>query len=308
MVGVEHVFGKGQILLDLGALVPRNRQDPVEIIAHDRRLGRHRRHLTQFLQFGGRLVARLLGEFRRLDLFLDLGEIVLAVLAVAEFLLDRLHLLVEVIFALRLLHLALDARANTLLDLQDRDFALHQAEALLQPLGDRRRLEDMLLVDELDRKMGGDGVGELAVIGDLGHRRDDLGRHFLVELHIAFEFRHDGAGERLDLHLVVLLVGDDFGIGLVEIFHARISAHDCPGDALDEHFHRAVRQFEQLQHAGERAGLIDRFGRRIIVGRIHLCREQDMLVLLHHLFERANRLLAPDEERHDHMRKNDDVA
>ena len=37
------------------------------------------------------------------------ASLVLAVLAVAEFLLDRLHLLVEIILALGLLHLALDA-------------------------------------------------------------------------------------------------------------------------------------------------------------------------------------------------------
>ena len=67
-------------------------------------------------------------------------------LVVAEFLLDRLHLLVEVILALGLLHLALDARADALLDLQHRDLALHQPEHLLQALGDRQRLQDALAV------------------------------------------------------------------------------------------------------------------------------------------------------------------
>ena len=33
-----------------------------------------------------------------------------------------------------------------------------------------------------------------------------------------------------------------------------------------------------------------------------------MLVRAHHLFERLDRLLAADEERHDHVREDDDVA
>ena len=115
------------------------------------------------------LVARLLGQLGLLDALLELGEIVLAVL-VAELLLDRLHLLVEIIFALRLLHLPLDARADALLDLQHRDFALHQREALLQPLGDRGRLEHVLLVGDLDREMRSDRIGELGVVLDLGDR------------------------------------------------------------------------------------------------------------------------------------------
>jgi hypothetical protein len=50
---------------------------------------------------------------------------------------------------------ALDARADALLHLQDRDFALNQAEHLLEPLGDRRRLQDQLLVGNLDREVRG---------------------------------------------------------------------------------------------------------------------------------------------------------
>ncbi len=67
------------------------------------------------------------------------GHLVAAVLAVAEFLLDRLHLLVEVIFALGLFHLALDARADALFDLQDGNLAFHEAERLFKARLDARR-------------------------------------------------------------------------------------------------------------------------------------------------------------------------
>ena len=152
MVVVEHGLGAEQVLLDLRALAPRDAEQPVEVVAHDGRLGRHRRHLAQLLQLGRRLVAGLLGELGLLDPLLELGQLVLAVLAVAQLLLDRLHLLVEVVLALGLLHLPLDARADALLHLQHGDLALHQAEHLLQPLRDRRGLQDVLLVGDLDAR------------------------------------------------------------------------------------------------------------------------------------------------------------
>ena len=92
----------------------------------------------------------------------------MAFFAFAEFLLNRLELLVQVIFALGLLHLALDAAADLAFHLQNGDFALHQHEDALKPLGDGKKFQNLLLVPDLDRKMRCDRVGELRVILDLG--------------------------------------------------------------------------------------------------------------------------------------------
>ena len=307
VVGVEERLRGRQVLLDLRLLLPRNRQQPVEVVAHHRRLGRHRRHLPQLLQLAERLVARFLGQLGLLDAVLELGHFVRA-LFVAELLLDRLHLLVEIVLALRLLHLALDARADALLDLQHRDFALHQGEALLEALGDRMDLEDRLLVGELDREMRGDRVGELAVVVDLRDRGDHFGRDLLVELDVVLELRDDRARQRLGLDRIDRVVGDRLGLGLIIALGRQIGAHVRARLALDQHLDGAVGQLEQLQNLGERAGGEDRVGRRIVVGGVHLRRQQDRLVRLHHLLEGANRLLAADEQRHDHVREHDDVA
>src|SRR6516164_3768164 len=120
VIGIEYLLGERQVFLDLRLLIPRNREQPVEIIAHDGCFRRHRRHLTQLLELVLRLLTRLFREFGVLDLFFELGEFVLAVL-VAQFLLDRLHLLVEVVLALRLLHLTLHPRADALFYLKDGD-------------------------------------------------------------------------------------------------------------------------------------------------------------------------------------------
>src|SRR4029450_4851799 len=49
-------------------------------------------------------------------------------------------------------------------------------------------------------------------------------------------------------------------------------------------------------------------GRRIVVGGVLLRRQQNEGVRPHHFLKGADRLLAADEERHDHVRENDDVA
>ncbi len=115
------------------------------------------------------------------DLVLEFGQFVLAVL-VAEFLLDRLDLLVEIIFPLGLLHLPLDARPDALLDLQDRDFALHQAEHLLEALRNLGDFQHGLLVCDLHREMRGNRICQLGIILDPGDGRDDIGETFLFSL------------------------------------------------------------------------------------------------------------------------------
>ena len=164
-----------------------------------------------------------LGELGLLDLLLDLGEVVAAFLAVAELLLDRLHLLVQVVLALRLLHLTLDAAPDLPLDLQHGDLALHQREDALQPLGDRGDLEDLLLLGDLDGEMRGDGVGELGIVLDLARGAEHLGRDLLVELHVALELRDDRAGERLDLVLGADGLLDALDLGLEIVLVARCS-------------------------------------------------------------------------------------
>src|SRR6516165_678171 len=129
MIGVEDLLGEREILLNLRLFTPRYREQPVEVIAHHSGLRRHRRHLPELLELVRRLLACLLREFGVLDLLFELGELILAVL-VAELLLDRLHLLVEIIFALRLIHLPLDAAPDALLDLEHGYFTLYQAEHL----------------------------------------------------------------------------------------------------------------------------------------------------------------------------------
>ena len=110
-----------------------------------------------------------------LDALLELREFVRRVLDLAQLLLDRLHLLVEVVLALALLHLLLDAAADALFDLQHVHLAFDQREDVLQALAHVLDLQDLLLGVELQRHVRGDVVGEPARLLDASERGQSSG-------------------------------------------------------------------------------------------------------------------------------------
>src|SRR5262249_29998595 len=242
-----------------------------------------------------------------LDLVFDLGELVLALL-VAELLLDRLHLFVKKKLALGLLHLALDARGDAFPDLQNRNLAVDQAEHLLEPLGDRRGLQDRLPVGDLEGQVRGDNVGELGIVLDPPDDAHHLGRHPLVELHVALELVGDRAREGLRFDALTHRVAQRDRLGLVILAAIGVLDHFRALSALDQYLDDAIGELEQLQYACKRADFVDRLRWRIVVGRVLLGGEQDEGVGPHHLLEREDRLLASHEEGRDHVRKYDGVA
>jgi hypothetical protein len=66
----------------------------------------------------------------------------------------------------------------------------------------------------------------------------------------------------------------------------------APPLALDQHLDGAVGKPEELHHRPERADAVDVVLGRIVGLRILLRREEDVLLLVHRLFEAADRLLA----------------
>ena len=134
VVVIQNLLSVHKVLLGAGLGAPWHSQNPVKIIAHDSRLGAHRAHVLELLQFCINLFTGFLGQLGRLDARFQFGHFTGTFFAVAKLLLDRLHLLVQIIFALRALHLALDAGLDLFFDLQHGHFALHKAVDLLQPL------------------------------------------------------------------------------------------------------------------------------------------------------------------------------
>ena len=157
--------------------------------------------------------------------------------------------------------------------------------------------------------MRGDGVGELGVVLDLLDHADDFRRHLLVELHIVLELVDDRARQRLGLDLLAADRRPARRRRPRNIRRGRCSAR--PWRAAAPSTSTFTVPSGSLSSCSTLASVpISKIalGRRIVVGGVLLRREQDERVGAHHLFERLDRLLAADEERHDHVREDDDVA
>ena len=134
------------------------------------------------------------------------------------------------------------------------------------------------------------------------------GAIFLFSLMYCSNCATTGAAQRFHFLAVVAAFFDGLGDDL-EIILGLLEAGDAGApDALDQHLHGAVRQFQQLQNGGDSPHAVDVLGRWIVLRRVLLRHEQDLLVVLHHAFQRAHGFLSPDEKRHDHVREDHDVA
>src|SRR5690606_22772013 len=71
VVFLEHVLGVRQVLVHFRALLPRRLDEPVDVIAHYGRFGRHRRHQLQLVELRSRLLVRVFRHARSLDLLLE---------------------------------------------------------------------------------------------------------------------------------------------------------------------------------------------------------------------------------------------
>ena len=183
MVGIKDILRLGDITLQLRLLAPRNTQKRVEIITDHRRFGRHRRHATQLFQFGIGLCLCFLGKLHSIDFALKLGNLVTAfAIIIAKLALNGLHLLIQIIFALGLFHLALHAAANFLLDLQNAKLALHERERHFKTTQGICLDQQGLLIGDFQLYIGRNGIGQRRWRIDLGQLNSRFGRHFLVEL------------------------------------------------------------------------------------------------------------------------------
>ena len=138
MIAFEHILGKVQIADFFRSLLPRYGKQPVEVVAAYRRFGRHRRHVLKPAQLTHRLLKGILRHAGGLNLLLQL--VVFALLATAQFFLDRLDFFVEVILFLRALHLTLDAALDRAVHLQLLDFNVEHLGYASEPVN---RIENL---------------------------------------------------------------------------------------------------------------------------------------------------------------------
>ena len=168
MILVEDFSGFGQILADARFLAPGQVDQRLDEIADNSRFSRHRRHQLEFLELGLDLGHAFLAHAGRFGFFLEF-VVIGALFTFAQLFLDGLDLLIEVILALALFHLTLDATTDTLLNLQDVDLGFQLREQTLDARTDLEHFQYVLLLLKLERKMRRNGIGQTASLFDTGN-------------------------------------------------------------------------------------------------------------------------------------------
>ncbi len=151
-------------------------------------------------------------------------------------------------------------------------------------------------------------VGQFCRLARFRNGTQRIFGNVLLYLGIALELGPDRTQQRLDRGLVTVFLFKKLGrsLEIVLVFH-KFGDLDA-GLALDKYLHRAIGQLQKLQHIGQHTGFIDALHFRIVLAWIDLAGQEDLLVVRHHLFQCANRLLATNKERHDHERKDNNVS
>ncbi len=146
MIQVENLLRLGDVHFAAGGLGPRQYRQPLDVVARERVVGGHGRHPRKPVELLGSLLLHLCRHACGFDLLPQLLDILLALVQLADFLLDGLQLFAQVVIALRLLHLVLDFGLDLVAQLLDFGFLGQMLVDALHAQHHVGRLQQFLLV------------------------------------------------------------------------------------------------------------------------------------------------------------------
>ncbi len=209
------------------------------------------------LQFAVRLFLDALGHSGLGDGFLEFLDIGAAAVGVAEFLLDCLKLLVQVVLSLRFINSAFDLGVDLLGEFEDVELSGEGLVDLAEAIGNAEGLQQFLAFDQVEGEVRGEevgnGTGFLDVVEDadcfVGHAGgefDHLFRQALRSLDEGFEFLRF-----LESVLSRMGAGNEVGFRLYE----RLDAESR--EPVDDDRLVSLAEWEHLEDADDRADAVD---------------------------------------------------
>ena len=112
MIGIENFLGLGDLDFLPRSFLPGEDGEPLDVVAGDGIIGGHGRHAGKAAEFFERFFFYVVGHAGGFDFLLEIFGVALAFVLLAQFFLDGLHLLAQVILALRLLDAVLNFRLD----------------------------------------------------------------------------------------------------------------------------------------------------------------------------------------------------
>jgi len=171
VIGVEDLFGFEDLDFLPGSLGPGQHGEPLDVVARERIVGGHGRHAREAAQFLERFFLDFVGHAGVVDLLFQIIDVARTLVLLTQFLLDGLHLLAQVILALRLLDAVLHFALNLIAKLLHFKFFGEMLVDFFEPHPDVEGLERVLLVGRRERRQrGGDEIDQTSGFVDVhGH-------------------------------------------------------------------------------------------------------------------------------------------
>ncbi len=228
--------------------IPWQIQNPVQIGPDHRAFRGSRSHFGQSIQLLGGLFMSFLRQICFSYLFFVFLYFACLAVTFAQFLLDRLKLLSQVIFPLYLVNLFFHPQIDLVLDLQYLNFPHQHIVQGFQPFHGMERFQNILLILGLYQNIGGNDIRQSARVLQSIYGKKGFRGYLVAELYIILKNGQDAAGYRLQLQL-------DF-LGIIFLwsgkFHFKISIlfgefqDPSPLQSLDKHPDRIAGQLQQL--------------------------------------------------------------
>ena len=314
VAAVKQFLGFTDIHVDRLQLVPREIQQPVDIVADHRVFRRGRRHLAQLAYFAQSLFPRLLGHVLFPEALLQFGSLRLRIVFPAHFLVNGLDLLVKIVFALIALHLPAHAVLDGLFQRGDGKFPAQELKHLFQALVPVQDFQHFLLADVIQLEQPHHGVGQAPRFAQTGQGSQLFGIDFLVQLAELVQRLMRGSHQRLAFGISAFNLRKSLKqqTGKRPVSERLLFRKGVPRRAvqpLEQHLDAAVRQTQKLEDLAHhphgvqvaRAGLLH-------IGFL-LRHEKDMLVIAGHgAFNGLDGCVPSHKKRDDGARKHHHFA
>ena len=264
-------------------------------------------HEFQSPQFLRDFFIDLFGQIAFFNFLCEFINVGFELIAFSKFLLDGLDLFIQIKFFLTAFHLFTDTPMNPFFNFKDFHFRFQDAEQFIQPVARIKSFQKVLLVGGLKNHVCGDGIGVTMRLNDICCSGNRFERNFLVQLDVLFKYIANTSHEGFQLGRDLLIFLHALNFNLIEIGVA-VKVDDASAlQAFDQHFHGAIGQFQDLQNIGDGARFKNIFWRWIVVIRVALCGKKNIFLLGHGFFQSADRLVASNEKRNHHERKNNNI-
>ena len=306
VVGIQLLLCLVDVQPLLGHVVPRQREDCIQIVSGHHCLLAVVHHLGKFVDFLSQLLFGFFVGSHLFEFLTVLLDFLVAVLILAQLGMDGFELFPQVVFLLVAVHLLLHPLGNAALDGQNLILPTQQRGENLHAFADARLLQNHLLVL--------DGKAQILcqIFADVHRvlRTDDvyhqllghLGRIVAVFLEQILDHPHIG----VDGHLLALLDRQHrkfFAHHLIKRGILDQLAHPCAVLSFHDHPHHFALCLENLFDLCYHTNGVEVVLARVFHPCILLGHQKDFLVALHRLIECQNRLFARHIKMQHHLRE-----